>query len=144
RADIACSGRRHAHARSVAGSLGTVQIGFVGPVGAFAPERVVVDGGTAGEIDELRDRQAARSWAPAELDVFGELFGEGLHDAVDHELFLDGEVAAVAVGDAPQPVTDRAQVIVAPSADFKLFEVVGDLARAKLAWRALPAGLDRQ
>ena len=38
----------------------------------------------------------------------------------------------------------HAQVVVAAAADLHSFEVVGDLARAELAGRALAARLDRQ
>ena len=62
---------QHAHASTV----GPFD-GGVGPVGLLAPERLVVDRAAVGEVDQLGDRQAPRTRAPAEFDVLGELLGE--------------------------------------------------------------------
>ena len=82
----------------------------VGPIGLLAPERLVVDGATVGEVDQLGNRKSPWTGAPAELDVLGELLRERSQDARHDDPFLDCEVAAAPIGDMTQPPGDRVQI----------------------------------
>ena len=78
------------------------------------------------------------------FDVFGELFGERAQDAGHHDLLLDGEVAAVAVGDVLQPAGDCGKVVVVADAGLESLKVLSDCARTKFAGRALTARFNGQ
>ena len=77
-----------------------------------------------------------------QFDVLGELVRERPQDAADHDLFLDGEEAAVAVGDVLQPSGDCTEVSVVAGAGLEALEVFGDRARTELARRALTTRFD--
>ena len=88
---------------------------------ALAPELLVVGGVAVGEVEQLGIGGAVR--AAAELDVLGELLGEGAEHAADNELLLDREVAAVPVGDPLEPVRDQREVVVVAGAGLDALEV---------------------
>ena len=73
-----------------------------------------------------------------------DLVGKGPQDAGHHDLFLDRQVAAVAVGHLLEPGADLSDVVLGAGAGLDPVEEGGDLARALLAGRALATGLDVQ
>ena len=73
-----------------------------------------------------------------------EVFGERAQDAAEHLLFLDGQEAAVAVGDLGQPVIDGSMLAFVPRPAAMSSRAAVIVAGAELAGWALSARLDPQ
>ena len=73
-----------------------------------------------------------------------ELVAEAVEDALQHQLVLRGQVAAGAVGDGPQPVVDRLEIVVVGLRAAHPAEQVGEGHPVLLAGDAEAARLDRQ
>ena len=78
------------------------------------------------------------------LEVRLEVLGERAQDAADQLLLLDGQEAAVAVGDDREPVVDALEARVGAASGRDVVERARDRAGTELARRALPARLDEQ
>src|SRR5690606_29236164 len=112
--------------------LASPSLRAVGPVRSLEPERLVVDRDTAFEVEQLRDGEPSGPGATVQLDVFDELRGERVQNAVDDVALLHREIAAIAVGDPAQPSGDRVEVGLVAVAGLDAFEVLGDGARSEL------------
>src|SRR5581483_10307764 len=99
----------------------------VRPVRLLAPERLVVERASVGQIDQLRHRTPCCRRAGVRVEVIGELAWKGAEDAAHDDTFLDGEVAAAAVGDSVQPALDDGEVVDGTNAGLDPLEPLGDL-----------------
>jgi len=73
-----------------------------------------------------------------------DIAGEGPQDARHHDAFLDGQVAAVGIGDDAEALLDATEIRVVAGSGADPVERGGDVAGAELARWALAARLDVQ
>src|SRR4051812_14213074 len=114
-------------------------LGGVGPVRLLAVLLLVVDGTAAGEIDHLGQRKRSGPGTAAEGDVLVELVAEPLEYRGHDDPLLDGQEAAVAVGDPVDPVPDGADVAGVTDPRLDALEPGRDLTGSQLAGWALAA-----